>query len=220
MQSLDWARKARNALRRGLGCSQVGLASRNSEPQILPREQNVQGNPGPGSEVTVGSASDKIPGQTTLALLGKKLFLCRYKRKQNYARYIKISILKEKIITKYYLTVFNYKGFSVLFLEPWQHKQASSYKCISQLLGFLESVQGHITGEKEVKSGGQHFEKQNEFGTQVRAYPRGSFQFWTGILKVRMMVSSLELTTEPIFSGKVLLENKYKIPHSTNTFFP
>lgn len=69
MQTLDWPRKARNALRSGLGCSQVGLVSRNSEPQILPREQNVQGNPGPGSEVTAGPAPDKISGQTTLALL-------------------------------------------------------------------------------------------------------------------------------------------------------
>lgn len=33
MQILDWPRKARNALRRGLGCSQVGVASRNSEPK-------------------------------------------------------------------------------------------------------------------------------------------------------------------------------------------
>lgn len=59
-----------------------------------------------------------------------------------------MSILKEKIITKYYLTVFNYKGFSVLFLEPQQHKQASSYKYISQLLGFLESMQRNITGQE------------------------------------------------------------------------
>lgn len=33
VQILDWPRKARNALRRGPGCSQVGPASRNSEPQ-------------------------------------------------------------------------------------------------------------------------------------------------------------------------------------------
>lgn len=59
-----------------------------------------------------------------------------------------MSILKEKIIRKYSLTIFNYKGFSVLFLEPWQRKQASSYKYISQLSGFLESMQGNITTQE------------------------------------------------------------------------
>lgn len=75
MQILDWPRKARNSLRRGLGCSQVGLASRNSEHQNLPKGQNVQGNPGPGSEVIAGPAPDKISGQTTLSGITEKTII-------------------------------------------------------------------------------------------------------------------------------------------------
>lgn len=61
---------------------------------------------------------------------------------------LKCQYWKKNIITKYYLTIFNYKGISVLFLKPWQHKQVSSYKYISQLLGILESMQGNVTGQE------------------------------------------------------------------------
>lgn len=75
MQTLDWPRKARNALGRGLGCSQVGLASRNSEPQTLPTGQNVQGNPGPESEVTAEPAPAKISAQTTLSGITEEIII-------------------------------------------------------------------------------------------------------------------------------------------------
>lgn len=75
LQILDWPRKARNALRKGPGCSQVGLASRNPEPQNLPRGQNIQGNPGPGSNVTAGPVPTKISGQTTLSGITEEVIL-------------------------------------------------------------------------------------------------------------------------------------------------
>lgn len=75
MQTLDWPRKARNALRRGLGCSRVGLASRNSESQTLPTEQNDQGNLGPESEVTAEPAPAKISGQTTLSGITEEIII-------------------------------------------------------------------------------------------------------------------------------------------------
>lgn len=80
MEILDWSKKARNTLRRGPGCRQVGLASRNSEPQNLPRAKNVQGNPGPGSEVTAEPAPAKISGQTTLSGITEEIVISfRYK---------------------------------------------------------------------------------------------------------------------------------------------
>lgn len=125
-----------------------------------------------------------------------------------------MSILKEKIIRKYSLTIFNYKGFSVLFLEPWQRKQASSYKYISQLSGFLESMQGNITTQesKRLNLVASILRRSPWIWYPSETIPKRSFQFWTGILRSGWSWSHLNWPLSQFSVAKFYFKTNIKPP--------